>query len=481
MGTVVAIRDSLYNFVMGLGTSRDSRTASVYNFVPMARDQLEAAFRSDWIARKIVLAPAEDATREWREWQASNKQIEAIENYEKKLHLQQKLKRAVMLARLYGGSALVMGVPIGRAEEELDYEDVGLDDLRFVEAFHQFELVPHRRVTDVESPWFGRPEYYTIGTDIVNVEQRTPHPGVRIHPSRVIPFVGAEIPDMRLDQSVWGDSVLQAVDEAIKSAGHVFGGIASMVVDAKLDIINVPGLTKKLSDPVAGPALLARFQLANQSKSSINALLLDEKEQWNRRQTSFGSMPQLMQEYIKLAAGAASIPVSRLVGGAKGGLGAGESGGETDVRNYYDGISSEQRNEMSPTMSPLDEVLIRASTGSNDSSIHYDWRPLWQKSDTEKADEAKKKAETTKIHVDTGLINPDVLRRVSVNQLIEDGTYPGIEDAVDEFGEEPDEPEVTEDDVVAHIGMMQTSAGTLNKLAGPAQKALAAPKKPPTE
>jgi phage-related protein (TIGR01555 family) len=121
MGTVVAIRDSLYNFVMGLGTSRDSRTASVYNFVPMARDQLEAAFRSDWIARKIVLAPAEDATREWREWQASNKQIEAIENYEKKLHLQQKLKRAVMLARLYGGSALVMGVPIGRAEEELDY------------------------------------------------------------------------------------------------------------------------------------------------------------------------------------------------------------------------------------------------------------------------------------------------------------------------------------------------------------------------
>jgi phage-related protein (TIGR01555 family) len=271
------------------------------------------------------------------------------------------------------------------------------------------------------------------------------------------------------------------VDEAIKSAGHVFGGIASMVVDAKLDIINVPGLTKKLSDPVAGPALLARFQLANQSKSSINALLLDEKEQWNRRQTSFGSMPQLMQEYIKLAAGAASIPVSRLVGGAKGGLGAGESGGETDVRNYYDGISSEQRNEMSPTMSPLDEVLIRASTGSNDSSIHYDWRPLWQKSDTEKADEAKKKAETTKIHVDTGLINPDVLRRVSVNQLIEDGTYPGIEDAVDEFGEEPDEPEVTEDDVVAHIGMMQKSAGTLNKLAGPAQKALAAPKKPPTE
>ncbi len=475
MGTVHAIRDSLINFVMGLGTAKDSRTASEYSFVPLRRDQLEAAFRSDWIAQRVVSAPAEDATREWREWQASQKQIQAIENYEKKLFLQKKLKRAKMLARLYGGSALVIGVPIGRAEEPLDYEDVGLDDLRFVEAFHQYELIPQRRITDVESPWFGRPGYYQLGAEITNVDTEQ-DVGVRIHPSRVIPFVGAEIPDMRLDQNIWGDSVLQAVDDAIKATGHVVGGIASMVVDAKLDVINVPGLTKMLADPVAGPKFLTRFQVANQAKSTINALLLDEKETWNRRQTSFGSLPDLMQQYLTLSAGAARIPVSILLGGAKGkGLGGSEGGGETDIRNYYDGISSEQKNETSPTMSPLDEVLIRAATGSNDETIHYDWRPLWQKSDAEKAEEAAKKATTTKAYVDMGLINQDVLRRASVNQLIEDMTYPGIEDAIEEFGEEPDEPEVTEEDVAAHIGMMQKSAGTLQKLAGPAQKALPKP------
>src|SRR6266702_1030792 len=141
MGKLLEFRrfvgDSLYNFVTGLGTDKDSRMASVYNYEPLDRAQLEQAYRSDWIARKVVDAVAEDATREWREWQASQTQIEKLENAEKKFFLQKKLKRALTLARLYGGSAFILGVDIGNSEDPLDYEDVGLDDLKFVEVFHQ--------------------------------------------------------------------------------------------------------------------------------------------------------------------------------------------------------------------------------------------------------------------------------------------------------------------------------------------------------
>jgi hypothetical protein len=34
------------------------------------------------------------------------------------------------------------------------------------------------------------------------------------------------------------------------------------------------------------------------------------------------------------------------------------------------------------------------------------------------------------------------LRKAWANQLIEDGTYAGLEDAIDEFGEEPEEPDI---------------------------------------
>jgi len=46
MGTLHNIRDSLYNFVNGLGTAKDSRTANEYSFTELDRVQLETAYRS---------------------------------------------------------------------------------------------------------------------------------------------------------------------------------------------------------------------------------------------------------------------------------------------------------------------------------------------------------------------------------------------------------------------------------------------------
>lgn len=472
------VGDSLTNLITGLGTSKDPRTSSTYSFEPLDRNQLDSAYRGDWICKKIVNAPAEDATREWREWQTDQPNIEKLENAEKMFDMQRKLKRALILARLFGGSAIVMGVAQGKAEEELDVEAVGEGDLKWLAIFHQFELTPGQRVLDVNSPWFDRPEYYQLGTDTTNVNDKTTlSAGVRIHPSRVIPLVGAEIPDIRQNAfGTWGDSVLQAVDEAVKATGTVIGGIASMVVDAKMDVISVPGLSAKLSNPEESTKLLNRYRLANQMKSINNTLLLDEKEVWARTQTSFASMPQLIQEFLTVAAGAAGIPVSRLLGMAKGkGLGGTEGGGEVDTRNYYDGISNMQRTELSPTLAPLDDVFIRSTLGTADDSIYYEWTPLWQLSDTEKSAIALQKAKATQADVTMALINEDALRDARVNQLIEDGTYPGLQDAIDEHGAEPPDP--TPEEQAAQLTMMGKTLPP--QLGGPPPpKQIAGPAKP---
>ncbi len=461
------VGDTLQNLVNGLGTTRDSRTQSTYVFNELSRVQLDAAFRGDWIARKIVMAPAEDATREWRAWQAEQTQIEAIEELEKKLQIQAKTKKLIRYARHYGGAAMVLGTTTGRAEEPLDLDQVGGDSLRFVEVFHKHELTPGQRIEDINSEWFGQPEYYTLAANVTNMDKGRDSYGVQIHPSRVIRMIGNELPDERsLGVDAWGDSVLQVVDEAVRALGLVVGGIASMVVDAKMDVIKVPGLATQLADEEGSSAMLRRFMVANNMKSIVNTLLIDAKEEWDRTTTQFGSTPQLIQEYLTIACGAAGIPVSRVIGMAKGkGLNGGDGGGETDTRTYYDGISSTQKNEISPVLHVLDEVLVRSALGYNDDSIYYDWNPLWQMSDTEKAEVASKKATTAQAHVSMALINPDVLRKSVINQLIEDATYPGIEDAIDEFGEEPPEPEVPDEEAITqHLGMMQKSAGTLKQI-----------------
>jgi hypothetical protein len=110
--------------------------------------------------------------------------------------------------------------------------------------------------------------------------------------------------------------------------------------------------------------------------------------------------------------------------------------GESDTRNYYDRLSSDQKNDLGPMLDRLDEVMIRSALGDKPDDLFYEWNSLWQLTDQEKADVATKKATVYTADVNAGLIPPEVLREGRENQLIEDGTYPGLESALEEYGEQ---------------------------------------------
>ncbi len=96
----------------------------------------------------------------------------------------------------------------------------------------------------------------------------TPAQGlVRIHPSRVIEFWGNELPDWRLAPmgGGWGNSVIQTAEDALKQFGTSVGALASMMNDAKMDVIKIPNLSAALASTASSSKLLERFILANQA------------------------------------------------------------------------------------------------------------------------------------------------------------------------------------------------------------------------
>jgi len=60
--------DSLKSLVTGLGTSKDKRSGLSHYLRLLSPDELTAAYRCDWLARKVIDIIPNDMTREWRDF-----------------------------------------------------------------------------------------------------------------------------------------------------------------------------------------------------------------------------------------------------------------------------------------------------------------------------------------------------------------------------------------------------------------------------
>lgn len=434
--------DRLVNLVSALGTAKDKSTASAYYFRELDPSQIIAAYRSDWIARKVVDIPAFDMIREGRNWQAKDTDIEKLEAEEARLQVWPKLAKVIKLARLYGGSALILGTGDANTSQPLRPESIDQGGLDFIHVASRWEITAGQINRDPASPGWGEPEDYTMSSSVGS--------GLKLHPSRVIPFIGAEVPDLALT-TAWGDSVLQALDDAIKNAGLASGGIAQLLQEAKVDVFKIPGFMAGMGDEAYRQKVIDRISLANQAKSITNGLLMDKEEDYQQKQISFSQLPEVLSLYLQIAAGAADIPATRLLGQSPGGMNA---TGASDMKNYHDRLAADQEMTLRPRLERLDEVLIRSALGTRPPEIYFEFAPLEQMSEREEAEIFEKKANAARTLAGTGGTSPSLLPIEAlsdglVNMLIEDGVLPGLEAAMKEYGRLSEQDDESDDEAAA--------------------------------
>lgn len=424
------VNDGLASAIAGLGTERDKAASVYYADALVDQQQLVAAYRTAWLPRKIVDIPALDSCRAWRAWQAKNGQIEKIEAEEKRLGVQSKVLEARKKARLFGGAAIYIDLG-DDASQELKPDAVKAGGIRFLTVLSPKQLQPGEIETDPLSPLYGRPKDYSI------VAGTTAQ--VKVHPSRLVIFIGNEMPDKDITSGAtfaWGDSILTSVMEAVKQADATSANIASLVFEANVDVVTMEGLMAYVGTPDGERKITERYRIAAAGKGINRMLILDGNEKYERKSASFATLPDLMDRFFQNVSGAADIPMTRLFGMSPGGLNA---SGESDLRNYYDRIASAQTLEMQPAMNVLDECLIRSATGQRDADIHYVWNPLWQLSEKDKADVFKTKADAARVIAGNGgtaepLMSVDALSDALVTELVEDGALSGLEAAVKKHG-----------------------------------------------
>ena len=413
--TSIIASDGLENVVAGLGTDRDKRSYSIYGAPrKLTPVELENMYRSSWLAKKIVNAVADDMTRAWRTLssnETNHEQIGKVAQAEKRVGLKAKVNEALRWARLYGGSAILIGTKDGDHSKPLVVEALKKGDLSWLRVVDNRRLTPNggSLCNDLTSENFGFPESYLLAES-----------SQAIHHSRVVRFNGQKLPYTAWQENaMWDDGELQHVLDSITNCDTVTSSVASMLFEANVDVIKSEGLADLLASDKGTEKVTKRFQTAALMKSFNRTLLLDGQESYEKKSNSFANLDKIIQQFMQNVSGAADIPMTRLFGQSAGGM---NSTGDNEIRNYYDMLQAKQESELRPKLEYLDAVLVRSEIGQMPDDYGFEFNSLWQMSDKEKAETEKIRGDRDKIYFEMGVIDEGVI----AGDLKEAGTYANL-------------------------------------------------------
>lgn len=466
-------RDGLANLVSGAGTTADKRMHSFYTRPFILPEQIEAAYRSSWMMRKGIDLPPFDMTRNGRDWQLDEGDVDKVEAEEKRLGLWAKLRQALVLGRL-GGGLIVMGVGNEDPEQPLGTASRGTGSLRYLHVMNRWQVSLGQIVMDPADDLFGQPAYFQINYGAGSTKGQ-----VQIHPSRVIAFRGRQNPNLfgtASDDWFWGDPLMLTVQDVVKNAEATMNGFASLVEEAKVDTVSIPGLTNTLRTTEGEALILKRVSVANMMKSIHNTRILDggngkdaPGETWETRQIAWTGMPDMIRVSCAAVAGAFDIPATRFLGKSPDGMNA---SGDSDENNYIALIRALQESDLRPALDQIDAVMLPSAGVEVDSSAWYSFPPLKEMSEADKATIFNTKMTAITALQGTQAIPTIAFEKAVQHTAIEEQWLDGLDAALDEMSEEERFPSLSAPDPEEGdpSALTQTEEGGDPAVAAPVEK-----------
>lgn len=402
--------DGLANMMTGMGTERDRRTFNRFMF-NMLQDfaELEAAYIDNWIARDIIDIPVDDSTREWREFASDD--ATAIREAEKLYNVQSVTQDAFKWAGLYGGAGVLMitDQPFNKPLRVKKIKQGSLKRLLVLD--RMFINGQAFNVTNPLAENYMLPDYFVVNGG-----------SQQIHYSHFVKAPGAPLPmRLRMINGGWDDSRLRRCLEDVKDAVSAKGGVAALIQEANIDVINRENLANDLAAGDMDDVIAQRYNIFGMMKSLYRLALLDKNEEFDRKQISFGGLGEILSVLMEWTAGAAGIPMTRLFGVQAKGLG---DSGQGDMNNYYNTIRGGQESKYRPFLKRIDEVLIRSTLGTMPDGLDFEFAPLSQPTDTELSAQRLADAQADDIRLDQGVVRRSQVAR----KLMEQGVY-GIKES----------------------------------------------------
>ena len=233
--------------------------------------------------------------------------------------------------------------------------------------------------------------------------------GQRVHASRLIRLVANECPVLLRPaynflgipqaQILW-DYVLH-FQECRAAEARLLTKFSLTVFKTKMeDILYAAGGTAQLD---------TRIRYMIQSMTNDGVLAVDkETEEVVKLETPLSGVTDIVRQSLEILAALNRTPAVKLLGISPSGFNA---TGESDIRNYYDHITSQQEKVLRDGIKKALDCIQLHLRGTIDPSVTFDFAPLGEEDRAALATLQKTKADTIAVYMDRDIISQEEARQ----------------------------------------------------------------------
>lgn len=402
--------DGWSNILTGVGMAgMDKAQAAYLTYATMTELEAETLYSADDVAATIVDTLPDEACRQWLTVTSDVDGLGAdLDKAMDAIKAPSALNRAWKWGRLYGGAAALINVD--------DSKDLGLPlDLNQVRELKSFivltrwELQAGTIDTDIFSTRYGMPLTYRLSPKAGN----TTDVGQEIHHSRLIPFLGVELPMRQQQQNqYWGDSVLNRPRAAIRNYQTSNDAVATILQEFNQGVFKIKGLADMLLNG-EDDAVLKRLTIVALAKSVARAVVIDaDSEEFNNIGAAVTGLPDTLKTVSMRLVTASRMPHTKLLGESPSGLGA---TGESEEKTWNDYVSNQQESLLRPAVQRILDILIASKNGPTKGkpveNLHFEFVALKQPSQKEIIADRKAQAEIDNIYITNNVVDPSEIRK----------------------------------------------------------------------
>lgn len=245
--------------------------------------------------------------------------------------------------------------------------------------------------------------------------------GKEVHSSRLLTFVGREVPDMlKPAYSFGGLSLSQMIKPVVDNWLNVRQSVADIIQAFTVFVLKTNLQTLMQED---GDQVTRRADYFNATRKNRGLMMIDkETEEFANVSASLASLDKLQAQAEEHICSSSGLPLVKYTGISPSGLNATS---EFEIQVFYDWIRAFQNFFFAPNLTRIFHMAQVNLWGAVDPDLYYEFLPLHELNEKEKSEKDKGEADRDKVLIDGGVLHPEEVRARLSQEA--DGPYAGID------------------------------------------------------